>query len=50
MLKSVSYAQSVNEERYMLKGFFFQKENDIISLVATDGRRLAVTSKKRECQ
>jgi DNA polymerase-3 subunit beta len=46
MLKSVSYAQSVNEERYMLKGVFFQKENDIISLVATDGRRLAVTSKK----
>ena len=23
MLKSVSYAQSVNEERYMLKGVFF---------------------------
>ena len=45
MLKSVSYAQSVNEERYMLKGVFFQKENDTISLVATDGRRLAVTSK-----
>ena len=46
MLKSVSYAQSVNEERYMLKGVFFQKENDTVSLVATDGRRLAVTSKK----
>ena len=26
MLKSVSYAQSVNEERYMLKGVFFQME------------------------
>ena len=24
MLKSVSYAQSVNEERYMLKGVFFK--------------------------
>jgi DNA polymerase-3 subunit beta len=46
MLKSVSYAQSVNEERYMLKGVFFHKENDTISLVATDGRRLAVTSKQ----
>ncbi|MEK9772936.1 MAG: DNA polymerase III subunit beta [Opitutae bacterium] len=45
MLKSVSYAQSVNEERYMLKGVFFQKEEETISLVATDGRRLAVTSK-----
>lgn len=45
MLKSVSYAQSVNEERYMLKGVFFQISEDAISLVATDGRRLAVTTK-----
>ena len=45
MLKSVSYAQSVNEERYMLKGVFqFGKEN--LSLVATDGRRLAVTRRE----
>ena len=28
MLKSVSYAQSVNEERYMLKGVFFQFSKD----------------------
>jgi len=48
MLKSVSYAQSVNEERYMLKGVFFQKDEENISLVATDGRRLAVTSKKEK--
>lgn len=45
MLKSVSYAQSVNEERYMLKGVFFQFEKERMSLVATDGRRLAVTQK-----
>ena len=45
MLKSVSYAQSVNEERYMLKGVFFQRDEENISLVATDGRRLAVTRK-----
>ena len=45
MLKSVSYAQSVNEERYMLKGVFFQFNKDNLSLVATDGRRLAVTIK-----
>ena len=38
MLKSVSYAQSVNEERYMLKGVFFQKEEETISLVAKIGR------------
>ena len=48
MLKSVSYAQSVNEERYMLKGVFFQKDTERISLVATDGRRLAVTSKEEK--
>jgi DNA polymerase III subunit beta len=46
MLKSVSYAQSVNEERYMLKGVFFQFGKDGLSLVATDGRRLAVTSRE----
>ena len=45
MLKSVSFAQSVNEERYMLKGVFFQFEQDMMSLVATDGRRLAVANK-----
>ena len=44
MLKSVSYAQSVNEERYMLKGVFFQLSKESLSLVATDGRRLAVTT------
>ena len=46
MLKSVSYAQSVNEERYMLKGVFFQFEKGKLSLVATDGRRLAVTNRE----
>lgn len=46
MLKSISYAQSINEERYMLKGVFFQLSESELSLVATDGRRLAVTSEK----
>ena len=45
MLKSVSYAQSINEERYMLKGVFFLFEKEKLSLVATDGRRLAVANK-----
>ncbi len=45
MLKSVSYAQSVNEERYMLKGVFFHFSKGNLSLVATDGRRLAVTNR-----
>jgi DNA polymerase-3 subunit beta len=46
MLKSVSYAQSVNEERYMLKGVFFHLTKEKLSMVATDGRRLAVTNRK----
>jgi len=46
MLKSISYVQSINEERYMLKGVFFQLSENELSLVATDGRRLAVTSEK----
>ncbi len=48
MLKSVSYAQSVNEERYMLKGVFFQLNQGNLSLVATDGRRLAVTNSEEK--
>ena len=50
MLKSVSFAQSVNEERYMLKGVFFQFEKDLLSLVATDGRRLAVATKSMQTE
>jgi len=45
MLKNVSYAQSVNEERYMLKGVYFSLSEEDLSLVATDGRRLALTTK-----
>jgi len=48
MLKSVSYAQSSDETRYMLNGvyFTFTESEDAegtgrLSLVATDGRRLA---------
>ena len=48
MLKSVSYAQSSDETRYMLNGVYFNfveasegEESGKLSLVATDGRRLA---------
>ncbi|MBK1880362.1 DNA polymerase III subunit beta [Pelagicoccus mobilis] len=47
MIKSVSYAQSSDETRYMLNGVFFnflEPEDGAsgkLSLVATDGRRLA---------
>lgn len=44
MLKSVSYAQSNDENRYILNGVYFKFENEKLTLVATDGRRLALTA------
>ncbi len=47
MIKSVSYAQSSDETRYMLNGVYFnfiepeENASGKVSLVATDGRRLA---------
>lgn len=44
MLKSVSYGQSTDENRYILNGVYFNFADDKLTLVATDGRRLALTS------
>ncbi len=44
MLKSVSYAQSSDENRYILNGVYFNFSEDKLTLVATDGRRLALTA------
>ena len=44
MLKSVSYAQSNDENRYILNGVYFKFADDKLTLVATDGRRLALTA------
>jgi len=41
MLKSVSYAQSSDETRYILNGVYFDFSVGKLALVATDGRRLA---------
>ncbi|MDR0351519.1 MAG: DNA polymerase III subunit beta [Puniceicoccales bacterium] len=46
MLKNVSYAQSKDENRYILNGVYFSTEGDSVNLVATDGRRLSLISKK----
>lgn len=46
MIKSVSYAQSTDENRYVLNGVFFNFAEDGLVLVATDGRRLATCEKK----
>jgi DNA polymerase III subunit beta len=46
MLKSVAYAQSTDETRYILNGVYFNFRDGKLSLVATDGRRLALVSKE----
>ncbi len=48
MLKSVAYAQSTDETRYILNGVYFNFKDGKLSLVATDGRRLALIAKEME--
>jgi DNA polymerase III subunit beta len=48
MLKSVAYAQSSDETRYILNGVYFNFKDGKLALVATDGRRLALISKEME--
>ena len=48
MLKSVSYAQSTDETRYIMNGVFFTFGEGKLTLAATDGRRLAVTGQAME--
>ncbi|MSU64752.1 MAG: DNA polymerase III subunit beta [Opitutus sp.] len=48
MLKSVAYAQSTDETRYILNGVYFNFKDGRLSLVATDGRRLALIAKEME--
>jgi DNA polymerase-3 subunit beta len=48
MLKSVSYAQSTDENRYILNGVYFNFDDEKLTLVATDGRRLGLTALETE--
>ena len=48
MLKSVSYAQSNDENRYILNGVYFNFADEKLTLVATDGRRLGLTGLELE--
>ena len=48
MLKNVAYAQSSDETRYILNGVYFSFKDGKFSVVATDGRRLALMSKEME--
>jgi DNA polymerase-3 subunit beta len=48
MLGSVSYAQSADESRYFLNGVYFHFHDGKLTLVATDGRRLALVCRELE--
>lgn len=48
MLKSVAYAQSTDETRYILNGVYFNFKDGKLALVATDGRRLALVAKEMD--
>lgn len=48
MLKKVSYAQSTDENRFILNGVYFNFADTKLTLVATDGRRLATAGKALE--
>jgi len=46
MLSLTSFAVSLDESRYVLNGILFKISQNNLDLVATDGRRLAVITKK----
>lgn len=46
MLNLTSFAVSFDETRYILNGILFKVEKDNFSLIATDGKRLAVIENK----
>ena len=46
MLGNVAYAQSADETRYILNGVYFNFKDGKLTLVATDGRRLALVSRE----
>lgn len=48
MIKSVSYAQSTDENRKMLNGVYFNFADNQLTLVATDGKRLGLITKELE--
>jgi len=46
MLKRTSYAASTDEARYVLNGIFFSLKDHKLTMVATDGRRLALAEEE----
>ncbi len=47
-LRKTSYAISTDETRYVLNGILFSFKNDQLTMVATDGRRLAMVEQELE--
>ncbi|GAB4241115.1 MAG: DNA polymerase III subunit beta [Candidatus Methylacidiphilales bacterium] len=48
MLKQTAYAMSTEESRYVLNGVLLSFRNDKLTVVATDGRRLALVEQEME--
>ena len=48
MLRKTSYAASVDESRFILNGSLLKFDDTNLTVVATDGRRLAMTEQKLE--
>ncbi|MBL9176184.1 MAG: DNA polymerase III subunit beta [Verrucomicrobiales bacterium] len=48
MLRKTSFAASTDEARYVLNGIFFSLREHKVTLVATDGRRLALTDEEAD--
>lgn len=48
MLKKTSFAISTDETRYVLNGIFFSIKDQKLTMVATDGRRLALVDEELE--
>lgn len=45
MIRQTIFSVSEDKNRYFMTGIYFVKENDILTMVATDGRRLSCISK-----
>ena len=48
MLKKTSFAVSTDESRYVLNGIFISLKEGKMTIVATDGRRLALVDEEVE--
>lgn len=47
MINSTIFSASTEDDRHFLNGLLWKYEKDLFSLVATDGRRLAITSSRK---